>query len=100
MAKKRNKRTINITKKQLCEIDQYVPVPKNGNVHDALIKAKAEANGEGIASKVDNFVIDNNNNVNESKTFTKKQVLEARKKYLAENSIIYSKKDIFNILKK
>lgn len=91
----RNKKTINITKEQLCEIDQYVPVPKNGNANDAIKKAKAEANQEGVGNKVENFVLSN-----ESKTFTKKQVVEARKKYLEENSVTYNKRELFNLLNK
>lgn len=95
----RNKKTINISKEQLCELDVNVTLGPNKDVNTGLRNAQVDANKAGVANKVDNYVI-SSSELNDSKIYTKKEISEARKKFLEENSVTYNKKELFDLLRK
>jgi len=92
-------KTINVRKDQLCELDVNVTLGPNKDVNTGLKNARMDASKAGVANKVDNYVI-SNSELNDSKIYTKKDITEARKKFLEENSVTYNKKEIFNLLRK
>jgi len=90
MAKK-----IKITQKQLEEaMDVFVNRTGNENPEQALRRTKKETEQEVGTTKDVNYVVSSDQMKESKNTFTKSQLIEARKRYLRENSITYSK-DIF-----
>lgn len=92
MAKK-----IKITQKQLEEaMDVFVNRMGTENTAQALNRTQKETEQQIGSNKDVNYVVPNDQ-MKESKTFTKSQLLEARRKYLKENSNHYTKE---NFIKK
>lgn len=92
MAKK-----IKLTHKQLEEaMDIFVNRMGTENSAQALTRTKKETEQQVGSNKDVNYVIPNDQ-MKESKIFTKTQLIEARKKYLRENSNQYTKE---NFIKK
>lgn len=86
MAKK-----IKITQRQLEEaMDIFVNRMGNENAEQALRRTKKETEQQVGSNKDVNYVV-SNNEMNESKIYTKTQILEARRKYLKENSNQFTK---------
>lgn len=86
MAKK-----IKITQQQLEEaIDVFVNKTGTENTEQALIRAQKETEQQLGSNKNVNYVV-SSDQIKESNIFTKSQLLEARRKYLKENSTSYSK---------
>ena len=98
----RKKKTINITNEQLNEVVvsyEEIHGKGNGNVGQNVVSTYKKATAELGANKVDGVSVPASE-INDSKVYTKKQVVEARKKHLQENSVTYNKKELFNLLKK
>lgn len=93
-------KTINIRKDQLQEVTIAGDVRPGENLGTAAKRTVKDANNELGSNKVDGVSFSSDEILKCGKTFTKKQVMEARKKYLEENSVVYNKKEIFNLLKK
>lgn len=88
---------IKLTHKQLEEaMDVFVNRMGTENSAQALIRTKKETEQQVGSNKDVNYVIPNGQ-MKESKIFTKTQLIEARKKYLRENSNQYTKE---NFIKK
>lgn len=86
MAKK-----IKITQEQLEEaMDIFVNRMGNENVSQALTRTKKETEQQVGGNKDVNYVV-SSDQVKESKTYTKSQILEARRRYLKENSNSFTK---------
>lgn len=86
MAKK-----IKITQKQLEEaMDIFVNRMGNENVSQALTRTKKETEQQVGGNKDVNYVV-SSDQVKEGKTYTKSQILEARRRYLKENSNSFTK---------
>lgn len=86
MAKK-----IKITQQQLEEaIDVFVNKTGTENTEQALRRAQKETEQQLGSNKNVNYVV-SSDQIKESNIFTKSQLLEARRKYLKENSTSYSK---------
>lgn len=86
-------RRIKITHKQLEEaMDVFVNRMGTENSSQALIRTKKETESQIGTNKDVNYVIPNDQ-MKESKTFTKSQLLEARRKFLKENSYQYTKEN-------
>lgn len=86
MAKK-----IKITQQQLEEaIDVFVNKTGTENTEQALKRAQKETEQQLGSNRNVNYVV-SSDQIKESNTFTKSQLLEARRKYLKENSTSYSK---------
>lgn len=82
---------IKITQKQLEEaLDVFVNKKGNENTEQALTRTQKETEQQVGANKEINYVV-SSNEIKESKVFTKSQVLEARRKYLKENSKNFTK---------
>ena len=82
---------IKITQKQLEEaLDVFVNKKGNENAEQALKRTQKETEQQVGANKEINYVV-SSNEIKESKVFTKSQVLEARRKYLKENSKNFTK---------
>ena len=85
------KRNIKITKKQLEEAMQvYVNKTRTEDAKQALERTKKETEQEIGGNKEVDYVV-TSDELNESKTYTKSQLLEARIKYLRENSKTFTK---------
>lgn len=88
---------IKLTHKQLEEaMDIFVNRMGTENSAQALNRTKKETERQVGSNKDINYVIPNDQ-MKESKIFTKSQLMEARKKYLRENSNQYTKE---NFIKK
>jgi transcriptional regulator of heat shock response len=86
MAKK-----IKITQEQLEEaMDIFVNRMGNENVSQALTRTKKETEQQVGGNKDVNYVV-SSDQVKEGKTYTKSQILEARRRYLKENSNSFTK---------
>lgn len=86
MAKK-----IKITQQQLEEaIDVFVNKTGTENNEQALKRAQKETEQQLGSNRDVNYVM-TSDQIKESNIFTKSQLLEARRKYLKENSTSYSK---------
>lgn len=86
MAKK-----IKITQQQLEEaIDVFVNKTGTENTEQALKRAQKETEQQLGSNRNVNYVV-SSDQIKESNIFTKSQLLEARRKYLKENSTSYSK---------
>lgn len=86
MAKK-----IKITQQQLEEaIDVFVNKTGTENNEQAFKRAQKETEQELGSNRDVNYVM-TSDQIKESNIFTKSQLLEARRKYLKENSTSYSK---------
>lgn len=86
MAKK-----IKITHKQLEEaMNIFVDRTKYETPQQALDRTKKETEQQVGGNKDINYVV-TSDEMNESKVFTKSQILEARRKYLNEHSEIFTK---------
>ncbi len=97
---KRNKKTINITKNQLQEVTVTGDIRPGENMETAAKRTVQDATSELGPNKVDSVSFSSNDILKCNKTYTKKEITEARKKFLEENSIVYNKKELFNLLKK
>jgi hypothetical protein len=87
MAKK-----IKITSKQLEEaMDVFVNKTNNETDEQALKRTRKETEQQ-VGNKDVNYIIPSN----ESKIFSKSQILEARRKFLKENSTNYTKSHFLN----
>ena len=83
---------IKITQKQLEEaMDVFVNRMGTENSAQALARTKKETEQQVGSNKDVNYVIPNDQ-MKESKVFTKSELLEARRKYLKENSNHFTKK--------
>lgn len=88
MAKK-----IKITQQQLEEaMDVFVNRVGNENSSQALTRTKKETEQQVGSNKDVNYVIPNDQ-MKESKVFTKKQLMEARRNFLKENSNHFTKEN-------
>lgn len=88
MAKK-----IIITQKQLDEaMDVFVNKTNTENIQQALARTQKETEQEVGSNKDVNYVV-SSDQVKENKTFTKSELLEARAKFLRENSHTFNKID-------
>jgi hypothetical protein len=82
---------IRIRQEQLEEaMDVFVNRMGTENSAQALIRTKKETEQQVGSNKDVNYVIPNDQ-MRESKTFSKSQLVEARRKYLKENSNQYTK---------
>ena len=82
---------IRITDKQLKEaMDIFVNRVGNENSAQALTRTKKETEQQVGSNKDVNYVIPNDQ-MKEGKTFTKADLVEARKKYLKEHSETFTK---------
>lgn len=82
---------IKITDKQLQEaMDVFVNKTGNENAEQALRRTQKETEQQIGVNKDVNYVV-SSDQIKESKTFTKIQLLEARRKYLQENSKTFTK---------
>jgi hypothetical protein len=92
MAKK-----IKITQRQLEEaVDVFVNKMGNENAQQALTRTQKETEQQVGGGKDVNYIVPSDQ-IKESNTFTKEQILEARRKYLKENSEKFTKS---NFIKK
>jgi hypothetical protein len=88
MAKK-----IKLTQQQLEEaMDVFVNKVGNENPEQALRRTQKETERQIGANKEVNYVV-SSDQIKESNTYTKSQILEARRRYLKENSNSFSKAD-------
>lgn len=88
MAKK-----IKITQQQLEEaMDVFVNKVGNENPEQALRRTQKETEAQIGSNKNVNYVV-SSDQIKEGKTYTKTQILEARRRYLKENSNSFSKAD-------
>lgn len=86
MAKK-----IKLTQQQLEEaMDVFVNKVGNENPEQALRRTQKETEAQIGSNKDVNYVV-SSDQIKESNTFTKSQLLEARRRYLKENSDSFSK---------
>jgi Fe2+ transport system protein B len=86
MAKK-----IKITQQQLEEaLDVFVNKTGAESTEQALKRTQKETEQQMGSNRDVNYVV-SSDQIKESNTFTKSQLLEARRKYLKENSTAYSK---------
>lgn len=91
MAKK-----IKITQQQLEEaMDVFVNRMGTENSAQALARTKKETEQQVGSNKDINYIIPNDQ-MKESKIYTKKQILEARSRYLKDNSNHYTKDNFIN----
>lgn len=87
---------INITQKQLEEaIDIFVNKRGSENPEQALRRTKKETEREVGSFKDVNYVV-SSDQMKESRVFTKKEILEARHKYLKENSSQFTKENFIS----
>lgn len=93
-------KTINIRKDQLQEVTIAGDVRPGENLGSAAKRTVKDANSELGSNKVDGVTFSSDEILKCSKTYTKKDINEARKKFLEENSVVYNKKEIFNLLRK
>lgn len=93
-------KTINIRKDQIQEIAVAADVRPGENLGDAAKRTVKDANSELGSNKVDSVSFSPDEILKCGKTYTKKEINEARKKFLEENSVVYNKKEIFNLLRK
>jgi hypothetical protein len=88
MAKK-----IKLTQQQLEEaMDVFVNKVGNENPEQALRRTQKETEAQIGSNKNVNYVV-SSDQIKESNTYTKSQLLEARRRYLKENSNSFSKAD-------
>ena len=88
MAKK-----IKLTQQQLEEaMDIFVNKMGNESPEQALRRTQKETEMQVGSNKDVNYVV-SNDQIKEGKTYTKTQILEARRRYLKENSNSFSKAD-------
>ena len=88
MAKK-----IKLTQQQLEEaMDVFVNKMGNENPEQALRRTQKETEKQIGSNKDVNYVV-SSDQIKESNTYTKSQILEARRRYLKENSNSFSKAD-------
>jgi hypothetical protein len=88
-------RKIKITQQQLEEaMDVFVNRVGNENSAQALNRTKKETEQQIGSNKDINYVVPNDQ-MKESKVFTKTQILEARRKYLRESSTHFTKESFF-----
>lgn len=88
MAKK-----IKLTQQQLEEaMDVFVNKVGNENPEQALRRTQKETERQIGSNKDVNYVV-SSDQIKESNTYTKSQILEARRRYLKENSNSFSKVD-------
>lgn len=88
---------IKITQKQLEEaMDVFVNRMGTENTAQALNRTKKETEQQVGSNKDINYVVPNDQ-MKESKIYTKKQILEARRNFLKENSNHFTKE---NFIKK
>ena len=88
MAKK-----IKLTQQQLEEaMDIFVNKMGNESPEQALRRTQKETERQVGSNKDVNYVV-SNDQIKEGKTYTKTQILEARRRYLKENSNSFSKAD-------
>ena len=88
MAKK-----IKLTQQQLEEaMDVFVNKVGNENPEQALRRTQKETERQIGSNKDVNYVV-SSDQIKESNTYTKSQILEARRRYLKENSNSFSKAD-------
>lgn len=82
---------IKITDKQLKEaMDVFVNKTGNENTEQALRRTQKETEQQIGSNKDVNYVV-SSDQIKESKTFTKIQLLEARRNYLKQNSKTFTK---------
>lgn len=82
---------IKITDKQLKEaMDVFVNKTGNENTEQALRRTQKETEQQIGSNKDVNYVV-SSDQIKESKTFTKLQLLEARRNYLKQNSKTFTK---------
>lgn len=91
------RKKIKITQKQLEEaLDVFVNKKGNENPEQALRRTQKETEQQIGANKDVNYVV-SSEQINESNILTKKQIMEARKNYLKQNSKNFTKE---NFIKK
>lgn len=91
MAKK-----IKLTQQQLEEaMDVFVNKVGNENPEQALRRTQKETEAQIGGNKDVNYVV-SSDQIKESNTYTKSQLLEARRRYLKENSNSFSKAEFLN----
>ena len=91
MAKK-----IKLTQQQLEEaMDVFVNKVGNENPEQALRRTQKETEAQIGSNKDVNYVV-SSDQIKESNTYTKSQLLEARRRYLKENSNSFSKAEFLN----
>jgi hypothetical protein len=91
MAKK-----IKLTQQQLEEaMDVFVNKVGNENPEQALRRTQKETEAQIGSNKNVNYVV-SSDQIKESNTYTKSQLLEARRRYLKENSNSFSKAEFLN----
>lgn len=91
MAKK-----IKLTQQQLEEaMDVFVNKVGNENPEQALRRTQKETERQIGSNKDVNYVV-SSDQIKESNTYTKSQILEARRRYLKENSNSFSKAEFLN----
>lgn len=91
MAKK-----IKLTQQQLEEaMDVFVNKVGNENPEQALRRTQKETERQIGSNKDVNYVV-SSDQIKESNTYTKSQLLEARRRYLKENSNSLSKAEFLN----
>ena len=91
MAKK-----IKLTQQQLEEaMDVFVNKVGNENPEQALMRTQKETEAQIGSNKDVNYVV-SSDQIKESNTYTKSQLLEARRRYLKENSNSFSKAEFLN----
>ena len=82
---------IKITNKQLKEaMDVFVNKMGNENAEQALRRTQKETEKQIGGNKDINYVV-SSDEIKESNTYTKSQLLEARRKYLQANSETFTK---------
>ena len=97
----RNKKTINIRKEQLQEVMLAGQVDNGESLSQAAKDTIQSAQTDGVSNnKIDGVSFTRDQVLKCGKSFTKKQVMEAKRKHLEENSITYNKKELFKILSK
>lgn len=90
---------IKLTQKQLEEaLDVFVNKKSNENAEQALKRTQKETEQQVGSNKEINYVV-SSNEIKESNVFTKAQVLEARRKYLKENSNNFTKEKFLKKIK-
>lgn len=91
MAKK-----IKLTQQQLEEaMDVFVNKVGNENPEQALRRTQKETEAQIGSNKDVNYVV-SSDQIKENNTYTKSQLLEARRRYLKENSNSFSKAEFLN----